>query len=507
MLLAGCSLTPPGRTASAWVGDLVGIGEVGGSPTRDPGGFPKTNAPIVVDNGHAPDGTRYEWVAYGCKVDLTDDGQPTRFRGFGTSLTWPGIRGGETSGSCEGPRGPSERPPLLGGYGVEVVPSQVKGVRSPDLAISGTTGGERAHSVRVLVGARGHDLPVDFARVDERLRRRAGVSQPLGTFTAFVPGKLAAQERLTACLSLAGRVPEPPRGVRRSEVCDRRHPQMAAFRRRLGRCAREHPFSMRRRFRCTGRAPRLLQVVVYDAAGRELGRQSYPLAVRTPTPVVRRPERRRRSRFPHHEGTIGKPTVLAGGRAPDGSRYEFVVDRQGRRGRAIGSCLTLFWPYVPGAGAAGFCPGPTARCAEKACRARAARVFAKAFGFLDTELAGHHPSWFGARPSREHAGRRACAARLRTRVRERAQGRARPARASQGRTAPPPALARGVSDSWVSFLPRAIGRRYRGSAGRAIGDAGDRDRRLRPRRQRSWAAVKHRELTPIHGSGAIVGRA
>ena len=37
-------LTPPGRAASAWVGDLVGIGDVGGPPTQETGGASRNRA-------------------------------------------------------------------------------------------------------------------------------------------------------------------------------------------------------------------------------------------------------------------------------------------------------------------------------------------------------------------------------------------------------------------------------------------------------------------------------
>ena len=95
-LLALTALTAPGKDAAAWMGRLVGIGEVGGSPTQKRHGFEDKGAraaPVVIDNGLAPDGTRYEWVAFRCKVDLRDEGQPNRFRGYGLSLDWPTVKG------------------------------------------------------------------------------------------------------------------------------------------------------------------------------------------------------------------------------------------------------------------------------------------------------------------------------------------------------------------------------------------------------------------------------
>ncbi len=54
-LLAFAVLTAPGRDAAAWVGGLVGIGEVGGPPTREKHVLQEPGAPfapVVVDNGH-----------------------------------------------------------------------------------------------------------------------------------------------------------------------------------------------------------------------------------------------------------------------------------------------------------------------------------------------------------------------------------------------------------------------------------------------------------------------
>ncbi len=99
-------LTPPGRAASAWVGDLVGIGEVGGPPTQERrGSFADPGSAVVIDNGVAPDGTRYEWVAYACSVDLREEGQPKTFKGIGASLDWPSVKGyerGAAARSCRG---------------------------------------------------------------------------------------------------------------------------------------------------------------------------------------------------------------------------------------------------------------------------------------------------------------------------------------------------------------------------------------------------------------------
>jgi len=202
-VLGGALFTPPGREASGWVGQLVGIGEVGGSPTLTERGFADTSGEIVIDNGRAPDGTRYEWVVYECKVDMREEGLGEGFEGVGIGLDWPDAKGNIGDGSC----GEREKPPTdhtFDAIGLRVVPSQFKGVAEPDLYMAGATG-TRVHRVRVIYrDTRGEvqDLPVDFARVQDDLRERVGEDAPGGTFVAFVPGAWAARDDVVARLDL-----------------------------------------------------------------------------------------------------------------------------------------------------------------------------------------------------------------------------------------------------------------------------------------------------------------
>jgi hypothetical protein len=202
-VLAAALLTPPGRDASAWVGELVGIGEVGGSPTLTERGFADTSGEIVIENGRAPDGTRYEWVVYECKVDMRQEGLGEGFEGVGTSLDWPDAKGNEGGGSC----GEKERTPTdhtFDSIGLRIVPSQFEGVAEPDLYMAGSTGAS-VHDVRVIyrdTQGEVHELPVDFERVENDLRERVGDGAPGGTFMAFVPGR-----RRTRC----GSRPSAPR--------------------------------------------------------------------------------------------------------------------------------------------------------------------------------------------------------------------------------------------------------------------------------------------------------
>ena len=159
---------------------------------------------MVVANGEAPDGSRYEWVVYDCKVDLSEQGLGSNFEGFGLALEWPGAKGRESGGGCEETEGAPVRDDDLGGMHVQIAPSQFKGVDEPDLSVSGTTG-TRVDRVRVVytdtTGAE-HDLDVDFERVPPDLRERVARNTPAGTFVAFVPGEWAARDDVAARLDL-----------------------------------------------------------------------------------------------------------------------------------------------------------------------------------------------------------------------------------------------------------------------------------------------------------------
>ncbi len=77
----------------------------------------------------APDGSRYEWVVYDCKVDLSEQGLGASFEGFGLALEWPGAKGREGGGGCEEAEGAPVRDDDLGGTHVQVAPVAVQGRR------------------------------------------------------------------------------------------------------------------------------------------------------------------------------------------------------------------------------------------------------------------------------------------------------------------------------------------------------------------------------------------
>jgi hypothetical protein len=294
----------------------------------------------VIENGRAPDGTRYEWVVYECKVDLREEGLGEGFEGVGTSLDWPDAKGHEGSGSCaENQKTPSD--PTFNDIGLRIVPSQFKGVDEPDLYMAGATG-TRVHRVRVVyrdTQGETQDLPVDFARVEDDLRQRIGDDAPGGTFVAFVPGAWAARDDVVARLDLralagTGKLELGPfareerrmmRDAQRDCMTKHADPSLMYDRgadpRALERAARPYVECMEART-----PPPPVEVIAYDAEGRELERWREPIPVpavvpEEPIPWDERP-------VSGHDA-IGEPVVIAAGRAPEGARYEWYVERLG----------------------------------------------------------------------------------------------------------------------------------------------------------------------------------
>ena len=193
-LIGTVLLTPPGRAATGWVGDLVGIGEVGGPPTREERdqGAPVARS-VVVATGHAPDGARYEYV-----VDRFPTGEGPK------APTGEGVEGpdGETFKWCLGLEWPDVVPHGIGGFcGPQFPPAQREGLIRPfgglnlyegvteHLVLSGFAEPEVSR-VRVLYrGEDGqqHEAPADFFGADRMLKDRTGSDRDFGFFVAFIP--------------------------------------------------------------------------------------------------------------------------------------------------------------------------------------------------------------------------------------------------------------------------------------------------------------------------------
>jgi hypothetical protein len=370
-------LTPPGRAASAWVGDLVGIGDVGGPPTRqDDRGFVKPSTAIVIDNGVAPDGTRYEWIAYQCSEG--GQGFGPRFEGIGYSLDWPTVKGQERGGFCEELAG-RPRPPVFGSHGVHVLPSQAKGVAEPDLVIEGTTGPD-VHNVRVFYRdgeGRERELPVDFARVEGKLSEIASRPEPLGTFVAFLPGDVAARDEVESRLDLRARYGT---GTLELGPIGRREREQA--RAGFERCGPLEERSDQARECYERHMPKgPFEYVAYDAGGKVLDRRNEPLVtamVRPPALIEaegrEEPGDKRGRRLSQSQTSVTR--VILRGRSPDGALYEFFIDQS-----KYGNCLTIWWPYVRG-DSWGACGGDGLPPSTAFGRRNPEEVFAKPFGFL-----------------------------------------------------------------------------------------------------------------------------
>jgi RNA polymerase sigma-70 factor, ECF subfamily len=192
LLLVAGLLTPPGRAALSSAADL--IGQIGGTPTpKDDRGLDSTippgqpGSPVVVDNGAAPDGSRYEWVAF--RRHERGLGQT-----FCVTFGWAGEPRRTGTGGCSS----------LGGWSPGVIHMTSRPVRPrasggpPQLMMIGDVD-TRAGRLRLIYrGPRGGrtELPVDLARVEGELLRRAGGRDPFTVFTAFVPSELVSADRL-----------------------------------------------------------------------------------------------------------------------------------------------------------------------------------------------------------------------------------------------------------------------------------------------------------------------
>jgi hypothetical protein len=397
LVLGVVLLTPPGRSAAAWVGELVGIGEVGGPPTRDDRGL-GTSEEVVIDNGRAPDGSRYEWVAYRCKV-MRREGLPGSFQGIGVSIEWPGSQGPGGGGSCEEARGAADRDHVFASHGVHILPSQFKGVERPDLVVSGSTG-PRVHRVRVVYTDRygdKHDLPIDFARAEGKLRELAHRSQALGTFTAFIPGDWAARDELESRLDLralhgTGELELGPLGRRDRaqareafETCAPLEPDPETLPETPDEEALERAFAPLERCMKEHMPPSPIEYIAYDDEGRELERLSEPLVAYARPPSADEPEGReqpgdRRWPRPTSPGE-SDAVVLLSGRAPDGALYELNTTYFEEERAPFEHCVGIWWPYVRDARTGGSC-GPALPPETAFGRRDPDSVAAKPFGFL-----------------------------------------------------------------------------------------------------------------------------
>jgi hypothetical protein len=96
-LILAASFTPPGRAATEWVGDLVGVGDVGGPPTRpsEVRDFGPASDQIVLATGETADGVAFEIVAFRSDKQIVEREEQT----VCVNVEFPG-RQSDPAGSC-----------------------------------------------------------------------------------------------------------------------------------------------------------------------------------------------------------------------------------------------------------------------------------------------------------------------------------------------------------------------------------------------------------------------
>jgi hypothetical protein len=285
-------------------------------------------------------------------------------------------------------------------HGVHVLPSQMKGVDEPDLVISGVTG-PNVHRVSVIYTdgeGEKHELPVDFTRVEGKLRELASQPEPLGTFVAFLPGDQAARDEVASRLDLraqygTGKLKLGPIGRRELEQA----------RKAFEACPATTQGPSPADDCLAGRLPPgPFEYVAYDESGHVLGRMTEPLTAASVRPVStiqaegrEEPEDERTPR-PSETGSTASTTLMSG-RSPDGALFEIYLE-QSDYGTGIG----IWWPYAPSAGGGAYGGGGLPPSTAFG-RRHPERVFAKPYGFLnDASEATEHRVLSGfARPSVE----------------------------------------------------------------------------------------------------------
>jgi hypothetical protein len=196
-LLAAAAVvaTPPGRAGAGWVGDTLGLVELGDPPTHHrPGAGSETRGSYVIATGHAPDGGRYELVLdrYPGGVTIAD-GEPVDGC---LSLDWPDTAAGSFSGFC----GPGFPPPQNGGRAPGGAPARPFGFlgvypgATRYLALYGFTEPAVRRVAVTYPTADGtrHNATVDLIEPSAELHRRIGSIEPVNVFVAFLPSSAGA---------------------------------------------------------------------------------------------------------------------------------------------------------------------------------------------------------------------------------------------------------------------------------------------------------------------------
>lgn len=268
-MLGVALLTAPGQAALSAAADLVG--KIGGTPVSDgdaglestaPPGEP--GSPLVVDNGEAPDGSRYEWVAYRRTEGLAPGVAPREKRRtmdtFCVRFAWADAPRRKSTGGCSSLG--SWSPGVVHVGGRLIRPAGDGGQR--DYMVAGGVD-PRIGRVRMVYrrpGGDRYEMPVDLGRVDGKLLRRVGGDKPFTVLTAFIPGEMVATDRLDERYKLMS-----------LSVVDPTFPMWMPYTAAYKRCVRRHGGFYERGW---------IDVVLYDRQGRRV----VTLPTRTSRPRV-----------------------------------------------------------------------------------------------------------------------------------------------------------------------------------------------------------------------------
>jgi hypothetical protein len=174
------AISPPGQSAISWAAELVGIGDVGGPPTNEdrPEMVRPASDQVVIANGTAPEGTRYEIVAY-----RTDDPVAGESDVGATCIAvdFPSLKGpsGVACGDDMFDAGRSLYVMGASGPGPSGIPANpyTTGYVTPKIA-----------EVTVSTGSppsAGQAAKLVF--VDDALKRQLDADESIGYFLAFLP--------------------------------------------------------------------------------------------------------------------------------------------------------------------------------------------------------------------------------------------------------------------------------------------------------------------------------
>lgn len=170
-------ISPPGQAAIGWATELIGTGDVGGSPTDSerPAAVQPDGEQVVIGNGEAPDGTPFEVVAY--KTHSSSAGDPDR----GAACVFVDFPTVDSSGS-----GSCGVPPLGQGHFLYV--GTVSGPSPSGEPSDPMVSGFVAESVdHVQIATRSSEAPrsAEIIRIDAATRERLDLPE-VGFFLAFL---------------------------------------------------------------------------------------------------------------------------------------------------------------------------------------------------------------------------------------------------------------------------------------------------------------------------------